>query len=89
MEYFGTIGVSGNIVDASWQALVDAFEYHLIQSEESRAATALGATAPAANAAAPLPTSSPCTQGEDRGEGSSLSSPKTMSSTTANAPARL
>jgi len=35
-EIFGTIGVSGNVIDASWQALVDAYEYHLIQVEESR-----------------------------------------------------
>jgi 2-isopropylmalate synthase len=28
-EIFGTIGVSANIIDASWQALVDAYEYHL------------------------------------------------------------
>jgi 2-isopropylmalate synthase len=33
-ESFGTIGVSGNIIDASWQALVDAYEYHLIHCEE-------------------------------------------------------
>jgi 2-isopropylmalate synthase len=33
-EYFGTIGVSSNIIDASWQALVDAYEYHLIHAEE-------------------------------------------------------
>jgi 2-isopropylmalate synthase len=33
-ELFGTIGVSGNIIDASWQALVDAYEYHLIHEEE-------------------------------------------------------
>ena len=31
-EYFTTIGVNENIVDASWQALVDAFTYHLIES---------------------------------------------------------
>ncbi len=35
-ETFGTIGVSGNIIDASWQALVDAYDYHLIHvTEES------------------------------------------------------
>ena len=34
-EMFGTIGVSANIIDASWQALVDAYEYHLIQAEEA------------------------------------------------------
>jgi 2-isopropylmalate synthase len=34
-EDFGTIGVSGNIIDASWQALVDAYDYHLIHVEEA------------------------------------------------------
>jgi 2-isopropylmalate synthase len=33
-ELFGTIGVSGNIIDASWQALVDAYECHFIHCEE-------------------------------------------------------
>jgi 2-isopropylmalate synthase len=28
-EYFGTIGVNTNIIDASWQAIVDAYDYHL------------------------------------------------------------
>jgi 2-isopropylmalate synthase len=36
-ELFGTTGVNTNIIDASWQALVDAYEYHLIQAEESAA----------------------------------------------------
>jgi 2-isopropylmalate synthase len=36
-EIFGTTGVSGNVIDASWQALVDAYEYHLIQAEEAAA----------------------------------------------------
>jgi 2-isopropylmalate synthase len=31
-EYFSTIGVSENIVDASWQALTDAFDYYLMQT---------------------------------------------------------
>jgi 2-isopropylmalate synthase len=34
-EIFGTIGVSGNIIDASWQALADAYEYHLIHVHEA------------------------------------------------------
>jgi 2-isopropylmalate synthase len=34
-EIFGTIGVNTNIIDASWQALVDAYEYHLIHTEEA------------------------------------------------------
>ncbi len=33
-EVFGTIGVSENVIDASWQALVDAYEYHLLHVEE-------------------------------------------------------
>ena len=33
-EHFGTIGVDRNIIDASWQALVDAYEYHLLHVEE-------------------------------------------------------
>jgi 2-isopropylmalate synthase len=33
-EIFGTIGVSENIIDASWQALVDAYEYHLLHCAE-------------------------------------------------------
>jgi 2-isopropylmalate synthase len=35
-EVFGTIGVSTNVIDASWQALADAYEYHLIHVEEAR-----------------------------------------------------
>jgi 2-isopropylmalate synthase len=34
-EFFGTIGVSSNIIDATWQALVDGYEYHLLHVEES------------------------------------------------------
>ena len=33
-ELFSTIGVSANIIDASWQALVDAYTYHLLHCEE-------------------------------------------------------
>src|SRR5688572_10816468 len=36
-EIFGTIGVNTNVIDASWQALVDAYEYHLIHVEEAAA----------------------------------------------------
>ena len=32
-HYFSTIGVSENIVEASWQALIDAFEYHLLECD--------------------------------------------------------
>ncbi len=31
--HFTTVGVSENIVDASWQALMDAFVYHLIECQ--------------------------------------------------------
>jgi 2-isopropylmalate synthase len=34
-EIFGTIGVSENIIDASWQALVEAYEYQLLHHEEA------------------------------------------------------
>jgi 2-isopropylmalate synthase len=33
---FGTVGVSENIIDASWQALVDGVEYHLIHEAEAK-----------------------------------------------------
>ncbi|MHC4993973.1 MAG: citramalate synthase [Planctomycetota bacterium] len=32
-EYFSTIGVSENIVDASWEAIIDAFEYYLLDCD--------------------------------------------------------
>jgi 2-isopropylmalate synthase len=32
---FGTVGVSENIIDASWQALVDGVEYHLLHEAEA------------------------------------------------------
>jgi len=31
-RYFTTIGVNENIVDASWQAITDAFAYHLLET---------------------------------------------------------
>jgi hypothetical protein len=37
-ELFGTIGVSTNVIDASWEALVDAYEYHLLHVAEENAA---------------------------------------------------
>lgn len=33
---FGTVGVSENIIEASWKALVDALEYHLLHDAESK-----------------------------------------------------
>ncbi len=34
-EVFGTVGVSENIIEASWDALVDGIEYKLLRSEEA------------------------------------------------------
>ncbi len=34
-EYFGTVGVSENIIDASWLALVDAIKHRILTAEES------------------------------------------------------
>jgi 2-isopropylmalate synthase len=36
-HHWGTIGVSHNIIDASWQALVDSFEYKLLREEDHAA----------------------------------------------------
>jgi 2-isopropylmalate synthase len=33
---WGTVGVSENIIEASWQALTDAVEYKLFKDEEQR-----------------------------------------------------
>ena len=33
-QHWGTIGVSENIIDASWAALVDSIEYKLLREEE-------------------------------------------------------
>ncbi|MBM4149847.1 MAG: citramalate synthase, partial [Lentisphaerae bacterium] len=33
-ERWGTVGVSGNIIEASWEALVDSVEYKLFREEE-------------------------------------------------------
>jgi len=37
-EHWGTVGVSENIIDASWQALVDSFEYKLTKDREQKKA---------------------------------------------------
>jgi len=37
-EYWTTIGVSTDIIDASWRALVDAIEYKLLRQQEKRPA---------------------------------------------------
>jgi 2-isopropylmalate synthase len=33
---FGTVGVSENVIDASWQALLDGVEYHLLHDAEAK-----------------------------------------------------
>jgi len=48
-RHFSTVGVNENIVDASWQAIADAFAYHLI---EQGAASPLASTSPTARPAA-------------------------------------
>jgi 2-isopropylmalate synthase len=37
-EVWGTVGVSENIIEASWIALVDSFEYKLCKDEERKTA---------------------------------------------------
>jgi len=37
-ETWGTVGVSENIIEASWHALIDSIEYKLLKDEERRAA---------------------------------------------------
>jgi 2-isopropylmalate synthase len=32
-EQWGTVGVSANIIEASWKALVDAIEYKLLKDQ--------------------------------------------------------
>ena len=39
---WGTVGVSENIVEASWKALVDSIDYKLLKDEAKRAAKARG-----------------------------------------------
>ncbi len=47
-EVYGTVGVSENIIEASWDALVDGIEYKLLQVEEARdAAEGKGRPVPA------------------------------------------
>ena len=36
-EYFGTVGVDENIINASWEALIDGVEYHLLHHDEASA----------------------------------------------------
>jgi len=34
-EHWGSVGVSENIIDASWQALTDSIEYKLLKDREA------------------------------------------------------
>ena len=34
-DVWGTVGVSENVIEASWIALVDSFEYKLLKDEEA------------------------------------------------------
>ena len=36
---WGTVGVSGNIIEASWEALVDSVEYKLFREEDAEGAS--------------------------------------------------
>jgi 2-isopropylmalate synthase len=38
-ETWGTVGVSSNVIEASWEALVDSVEYKLFREEERRRET--------------------------------------------------
>ena len=39
---WGTVGVSENIVEASWKALVDSIDYKLLKDEAKRVEKAMG-----------------------------------------------
>jgi len=41
------VGVSPNVIDASWQALVDSFEYKLYKDEKEKAKALSADDAPA------------------------------------------
>ena len=44
-ERWGTVGVSLNVIEASWQALVDSFEYKLYKDGKRGGASARSASA--------------------------------------------
>ena len=44
-ERWGTVGVSHNVIEASWQALVDAMDYKLYRSHRGRGRRRAGASA--------------------------------------------
>jgi len=41
-EYWGTVGASENIVEASWEALKDSVEYHLMREEDGASGESAG-----------------------------------------------
>ncbi|MDD4870991.1 MAG: citramalate synthase [Kiritimatiellae bacterium] len=43
-DSWGTVGVSGNIIEASWEALVDSVEYKLFREEEKKKKRRTGRT---------------------------------------------
>ena len=43
-EVWGTVGVSENVIEASWNALIDAFEHKISKDARARPATASGAS---------------------------------------------
>ena len=43
-ERWGTVGVSHNVIEASWQALVDSIDYKLYRSRRGRAGVSGSAT---------------------------------------------
>jgi 2-isopropylmalate synthase len=45
-EIYGTVGVSENIIEASWHALVDGFEYKLINDEARASKRRIAVSAP-------------------------------------------
>jgi 2-isopropylmalate synthase len=49
-DRWGTVGVSHNLIEASWQALVDSLDYKLYK--DGKGATAVGVAAPARATAA-------------------------------------
>ena len=54
-DSWGTIGVSENILEASWQALVDSIEYKLLKDARGAGGKRQGARVPAPRAPRPAP----------------------------------
>ena len=54
-DRWGTVGVSSNLVEASWQALVDALDYKLYKDARSRTAATAAEPRPSERSAATAP----------------------------------